>query len=311
MALRIEELKKQIEKKALPVISIWIDQNHEMVKYYLNHISLLYNRKIKNLFSVEEAFEFISSDFDLGNTVYAVYLPAKDILKLRKQLPFGAMVVFITDDVEVEDGILIGKLSRAANLVYLEEYVATGKMVKEKKTPKGVECFPLETQGHFISRSLLEQALDYFEDDLDSVINEIKKVEVLELQGSWDKPFEALLGCLPPKDKKLRSLKWFSGGDVDTCQVLYNLYMKKLKTLDRAPIEEQRVWAKLVTEAIWCEACIVSGKIGDYISDYLRLVELSLPGDFKVEYFPPVFFSEVEAKPEWAIKVEENENTNS
>lgn len=306
MATKLEVLKKQIETKSLPTVSIWIDNNHEIVKYYLDHVSLSYNRKLKNLFEVEEAFNFISTDFDIDNTVYVIYLMGKDIQKLQKQLPIGAMVIFITSD-EVPGGVLIDRLSRNANLIYLEEYVATGKMVKEKRVPKGVECFPQETPGHFISRPLLEQALDYFEDDLDSVLNEIKKVEVLELQGSWDKPFEALLDCLPKKDKKLRSLKWFSGGDVDTCQVLYNLYMKKLKTLATAPIEEQRVWSKLVREAIWCEACIVSGKIGDYVSDYLRLVEVSLPGDFKVEYFPPVFFSEVESKPEWAIKIEDSE----
>lgn len=293
------ELKKLIEKKSLPSPMIWVDNNHSLVNHYLDQISVQFNRKIKKIFHIEDVGTLIPFDEDRDNTVYLLYLTKKEILESYHSLD-GVMAIFMVDiDPEVKIPmplVVFEKVSRNACLVFLENYVQVPQKKKDEDK-KEVD--------HYISRGLLERLVDYFENDLDLCMNEIKKVEVLELTSSWDHPFEALLNCLPKKDGKLRSLSWFSGGDIDTCQVLYNLYIKKLRTLTEASKKEQETWSRLVKEAVWCEACMVSGLLGDYVIDYLKLVESSLPGDFKIQYFPPVFYKDLEKFPEWIPKEEE------
>ena len=292
--MTLTELKKGIVGMSLPNRFIAIGKSYNLLTYYLDQISLTYNRKIKKVFDLDSALA-INTDFDIDYTLYVLFLNKKDIERVCQLVTSEAMLVFIVDE-EISSKlpqVEVGKISHKASLVYL-----LSKVEIKDKAGKG-------TNTYYLSDSLIDEALLYFDDDLDRVVNEISKVEVLGLStpNSWDKPFSALLGCLPPKDSKLRSLKWFSGGDVDTCQVLYNIYIKKLRGLPDQPIEDQKIWAKLVKESIWCEACIVSGLIGDYVSDYLRLVENSLPGDFKVEYFPPVFFNQILNSPEWGVNI--------
>lgn len=294
--MNLTELKKGITGLSLPTKMVMVDKNHTLLTHYLDQISLKYNRKLKKVFDINSALA-INTDFDVDYTLYILYLNKKDAAKVYQLISQEAMVVFVTDDESFGLNIPtveIGKLSHNANLAYLLKQYEVNVKSKEGSTV-----------DHFLSQDLLDEALYYFEEDLDRVVNEISKVEILGLTTarSWDKPFRALLDCLPPKDLKMRSLKWFSGGDVDTCQVLYNIYIKKLRGLQNSPIEDQVIWSRLVKEAIWCEACIVSGLIGDYVSDYLKLVENSLPSDFKVEYFPPVFFSQILNSPEWGVDI--------
>ena len=292
--MNLTEVKKGITNQSLPLKMVFIDKNHTLTMHYLDQISLKYNRKIEKVFDLESALA-INTDFEQDYRVYVLYLGKKDIEKACQLISSEAMVIFMVDE-EISTKlpmVEIGKISHNASLSYIM------KMVEAKSKSKD------DTGSHLLSPDLIEEALYYFDDDLDRVVNEISKVEVLGLAtvGSWDKPFRALLDSLPPKDQKMRSLKWFSGGDIDTCQVLYNIYIKKLRGLPDSPIEDQRVWARLVKESIWCEACIVSGLVGDYVSDYLKLVENSLPSDFKVEYFPPVFFSQILNSPEWGVNI--------
>lgn len=303
--MTVTELKKAISQNTPPMKMVWVDNNHTLVEHYLDQLSIQFNRKFKKIFTPEEAVSIPSFDIEVDNTIYLLYLPKKEIAKTIPVLGNEWFIIMV--DEEVKDlqipQIVFGKLSRNACIVFLEKYVEIGK---KKRLPYQKDTPIIEIE-HYISRELLERVVDYFEDDLDRCMNEIKKVEALELNSSWNHPFEALLDCLPPKDTKLRSLPWFSGGDVDTCQVLYNLYVKKLRTLPETETDKQNIWAKLIKEAIWCEACIVSGLLGDYVADYLRLVEMSLPGDFEVQYFPPVFYHELENFPEWK-KVSEDKD---
>lgn len=297
--MTLTELKKAIEKKNIPSPMVWVDQNHTMVEHYLDNISSILNRRIVKTFSAEEILTISAYEIDPENVIYLLFLNKREVDKVRGKLTGPAIFIIITDDEEIKTGyelIVFGGISRNACLLYLEDYVRVKKTSSRGKKAEEGE----EPTGH-ISRELLEKLVDYFENNLDLCMNEIKKVEVLELQGSWERPFEAILDCLPKKDTKMRSLKWFSGGDVDTCQVLYNIYIKKLRALTTATKSDQEIWARLVRESIWCEACIVSGLIGDYVVDYLKLVESSLPEDFNLEYYPPVFYSQLKNSPEWGL----------
>ena len=302
--MTLTELKKAITEKNLPSKIVFIDQNHTLLMHYLDNISEIYNRKLVKVFGVEEANSIISTSLENPYTFYAIYLQGKDINKVLTYLSEDIMAIAITDEEEIKvdfESVLFSKISRNACLAYLENYL----LVKEKlknKAARADEKAEYHDEDHYISQDLLEELVDYFDCNLDNCLNEINKVKALGLTSSWDKPFRALLDLLPKKDQKLRSLKWFSGGDIDTCQVLYNIYMKKLKNLNGSPLDQQYVWAKLVKEAIWCEACIVSGTIGDYVTEYLQLVESSLPSDFEIEYFPPVFYKDIITHPEYHIE---------
>lgn len=298
--MTVSELKKLIDKKNLPQTMVWVDHNHTLVEHYLNHLTLSLNRRLSKLFSAEEVISTVAYEIDPENVIYLLYLNKRELDKVKDKLTGSAIFIIMVDDEEIKIGgceqILFENLSKNACILFLEDYVKIKKASSRGKKSEADD----EPQTH-ISRELLERVVDYFDNNLDLCMNEVRKVEALELQGSWEKPFEAILNCLPPKDTKLRSLKWFSGGDVDTCQVLYNIYIKKLKTLITATLDEQEIWARLIRESIWCEACIVSGLIGDYVVDYLKLVESSLPGDFQIEYYPPVFHSQLKNSPEWGL----------
>jgi hypothetical protein len=303
--MTITNLKKSIESKSVPNKMVWVDNNHTMVLYYLDNISLFLNRKIRKIFSEEEALSVIPVDFDSDSTIYVLYIDKKKIDQVSNLLGEAFIIFMVDETISTKlDQTVFSDLSRNATLAYLENYFKPKEKIKTK-TARDDEKGEKHSEDCYVSREFLEEALDYFEGNLDNCMNEINKVSVLELSGSWDKPFKALLDCLPKKDTKLRSLKWFSGGDIDTCQVLYNLYIKKLRGLPDSPISDQKIWAKLVRESIWCEATTVSGLIGDYVVDYLKLIESSLPGDFKVEFFPPVFQSEIKAHPEWRVNNKE------
>lgn len=293
--MTVTEFKKLIGKNQIPTKMVWVDHCHSLVEHYLDQLTLILNKKIKKVFSQEEAVSITTFDFDSDNTLYLFYLPKKEIVEVLNQIGEVHAIGMVEDPTESKYNpypeIVFENLSRNATIVFLEKQVEIPQKKKDQDK-KEVE--------HYLSRELIEELVDYFENNLDLCMNEINKVKVLELTTSWDHAFKGLMSCLPKKDVRLRSLSWFSGGDVDTCQVLYNLYIKKLRNLPEATKEEQRTWAKLVTEAVWTEACIVSGFIGDYAMDYLRLVESSLPGDFKVQYFPPVFFHELKDFPEYS-----------
>lgn len=303
--MTLTKFKKLVEQSPdkFPHKWVFVDQNHTLLLHYLDSLSLIFNRKLVKIFNVEEAVTIPSTDFESDYTIYLLYIPAKDVEKVLSLLPEEIMAIAILfEEIKTQfEQLVLGEISKEACLAFLSNYVATKERIKTKGARDEDKPEDHDEDKH-ISYSLLEELVDYFENNLDNCINEIKKVEVLGISGSWDRPFKALLDILPPKDQKLHSLKWFSGGDVDTCQVLYNLYMKKLKNLPNANLEDQVTWSKLVQEAIWCEACILSGTIGDYVKDYLRLVELSLPNDFTVEYFPPVFYEEVIKHPEYGIE---------
>ena len=299
--MTLVEFKKLVNNKDLPTIMVWVDMNHTLVEHYLESMSQILNRRIEKAFSAEELVNLSYYSEDPENVIYLSYLSKREVDKVIKSRIEGpAIYVIVVDEEEIKvpyEKIVFGDLSRNACLLYLENYVKIKKTSnKNKESGEGQE----EYSGH-LSRETLEKLVDYFDNNLDRCLNEIKKVEVLELQGSWEKPFSAIFECLPKKDDKMRSLKWFSGGDIDTCQVLYNIYIKKLRSLVNSTREEQELWSRLVKEAIWCEACIVSGLIGDYVVDYLKLVERSLPGDFRVEYYPPVFYDQLKNSPEWGL----------
>ena len=296
--MTLTELKKAIGNKNIPSPMVWVDQNHTMVEHYLDNISSILNRRIVKTFSAEEILSISAYEIDPENVIYLLFLNKREIDKVKDRLVGPAIFIIIVDE-ELKtnyETVVFGGISRNACLLYLEDYVKIRKSSSRGKKSEDGEEFT----SH-ISRELLERLVDYFENNLDLCMNEIRKVEVLELQGSWEKPFEAILDCLPKKDSKMRSLRWFSGGDVDTCQVLYNIYIKKLRSLVTATKEDQEIWARLIRESIWCEACIVSGLIGDYVVDYLKLVESSLPEDFRLEYYPPVFYNELKNSPEWGL----------
>ena len=301
--MTLTELKKKILDKEIPNKLIFIDQNHTLINHYLDQLSESYNRKLVKAFNLEEVESLPTSTWDIPYSIYVLYLTSKDIEKALDFLPDDLMAIGIVDEEITSkfEVIPFSKISRTACLAYLENYL----LVKEKlknKAARADEKAEYHDEDHYISQDLLEELVDYFDCNLDNCINEINKVKALGLTSSWDKPFRALLDILPKKDNSLRSLKWFSGGDIDTCQVLYNTYIKKLKNLPNSPLDQQLIWSKLVKEAIWCEACIVSGTIGDYVKEYLELVESSLPTDFEVEYFPPVFYKDVIKHPEFGIQ---------
>lgn len=297
--MTVADLKRKVEAKALPQKMIWVNQNHTLVEHYLDHISLIYNRKFKKIFNLDELSDLFIK-MEANNTIYLVYPARKDVERAIKAID-GVMAIIMVDE-EVTNSlgletVSFGKISRNACIVFIEDYVKMNKSKKDREEGK-----------HHLSREVIENLVDCYEDDLDMCMNEIKKVEILDLNGSWDKPMLAILESLPKRDKKLRSLKWFSGGDMDTCQVLYNIYSKKIRELatlthtgKMPPTKTLECWLRLVREAIWCEACILEGCIGDYVVDYLKLVESSLPSDFKVQYFPPVFYKDLEEFPEWTV----------
>lgn len=316
------ELKKSILSKKMPNKMIWVDQNHTLVEHYLSNISDNLNLAIGKYFDLQEAISNIPLDYNLQNTLYVLYIPAKEIEKLFSLLDFDVKAVAIVEEEQKTkiEQVVFDKLSKSACIAFLlEELYWDNK--KKKKLPK---VDPDEFEH--LSRETIEELVDYFDSDLDLCMNEIAKLKALDLgEGSWEKPFKAIMDCLPKKDKRLRSLKWFSGGDIDTCQVLYNLYMKKFRALVNVPskdqmaqakknntrppeLKDERFWALLIKEAIWCESCILSGTIGDYVLDYLRVVESSLPEDFEVQYYPPVFHSQLKEFPEWVPPKEEQKN---
>ena len=298
--MTLTELKKQVEKGYMPSKLVAVNNNQTLFEYYLDNFSIKLNKNIKKLFDPWEALSVIPFDPDRDHTIYLIFLSKKDTVKILQSIS-EAMVIFVQDeelsasDLGGVQQVVFGKLSKNACMAFIEDYVA----IKDSKGRKKVD---LDEAQHYLSRDLIEKVVDYFDSDLDRCMNEIRKVEVLGLNSSWDRSFEALLKALPKKDTKLRSLSWFSGGDVDVCQVLYNVYIKKLRSLPTAPKRDQEIWSLLVREAVWCEACIFSGLIGDYVADYLKLVESSLPEDFEVQYFPPVFHSDLKKFPEYTVE---------
>lgn len=294
----VTQLKKAIEKKELPDKMVWVDQNHALTVYYLDRISLLYNRRIRKIFDLETLYDCSRSDFDVDETIYTLYLNKKEIVQAM-ELKSMMIIALVDEEVTIAgvDCITLGSISREACILFLEKATTIEKKVKKDE----IQII------HLVSRTVLEKLVDYYENNLDNCLNEIFKAKSLDLGeygGAWDNLLEKIISFLPPKDQKLRSLPWFSGGDIDTLKVLYNLYIKKLKTLSDADRELQKTWALLVRESIWAEACILSGRIGDYVMDYLRLVEQCLPGDFKVQFFPPVTYKDLENFPEWTLELE-------
>lgn len=296
--MTLQELKKSITEHSMPSKMVWVDENHTLVEYYLNQLSRILNRRVKKIFSQDEAITIPEMDGDSDYILYVLYLPEK-IISQTLELCGNYLYIAIVEE-EIKDirapQITFGKLSRNADIVFIENQV---KIPKKTKSPK-------EEPEYYLSRKLIEELIDYFDGDLDLCMNEINKIKALELTSSWDHAFKALLNCLPDKQKRLKSLNWFSGGDVDTCQVLYKMYIKKLRELPMESKEKQELWARLVKESVWCEAAIINGLVGDYVLDYLRLVESSFPKDFEIQYFPPVFHSELEKFPEWNKLQEEN-----
>ena len=296
--MTVEELKKKIDSKSFNTPMVWVDNNHTLVLHYLDHLSFVLNRKIRKIFTIED-FMTISFDSDQMNTLYLLYFNKKEIAQAYPLIKDEMVIFMVDEDPEIKSlsPVVFGKISKNACIVFLENYVEIPQKKKDedRKEPE-----------HYISRDLIEKLVDYFDGNLDLCMNEIKKVESLELTTSWNHPFQALLDSLPKKNKKLRSLSWFSGGDIDTCQVIYNMYIKKLRTLTTATRQEQEIWARLIRESVWCEACIVSGLIGDYVIDYLRLVESSLPGDFRIQFFPPVFHKDLKDFEEWIPEEEKS-----
>lgn len=295
--MTVIQLKKVISSNInkLPNKMIWIDNNHTLLSSYLDQLSLVMNRKIQKIFTADEAISSIPIDFDQENKIYVLYLLKKEVEKVLLALDDTCQVIAILpeDDEKIKsfEKVVFGGISRNACIKYLDDFFE----VKDKATREKFE--------NYVEREQIERLVDYYDNDLDLCMNEAKKLIALELPitSKWERQFEAILECLPKKDGKLRSLPWYSGGDIDTCQVLYNLYVKKLRTIQGTD-DEQNTWALLVRESVWLEACMVSGVIGDYVMDYLKLVESSLPEDFEIKYFPPVFFHELKDFPEYGAE---------
>lgn len=277
----VYELKSKIESNEVPKHLVFIETSRVLVKEYTTALSRVLNRRPVHMYTSKEVKESVGR-FDRNDLLIIAHN-----LKIDTNWMAGLdiNIIFInSEDVETPlPKIVFPKLSKNQCLLYLENWVSENKF-----------SFSRENQ---------EKLITYFDNDLDQIKGELDKLECLEVKA-LDRPFQALFECLPDKEKRLRSLPWYSGGAVDTATVLYNTYMKKLKSIrdTSVPINKQRWYAQLIQEAVFVEIGILSGTFGDYALEYFRLIEKMSPREARVQWLPPVSMKEIkESYPEWLL----------
>ena len=282
--MEVGELKRRILNNDIPRNLVFVDNCHILTNEYIKALSKQLNRRPVHVYSIKDAQE-LNSRFDRRDLMGVIHNCIKDSYQVKSLTE--VYYLFIEDDKillsDNDDYVEFPKLGRNQCILYVENWV--------------------EEQKLSLSREKIEKIIDYFENDLDLIMNELEKLRCLEVHA-LDKPFDALFECLPDKQQKLRSLPWYSGGAVDTAQVLYNTYKKKLKAADQSVALAKQLWyTQLITESIFAEIEILAGKFGDYALDYFKLIEKMTPEEFEIQWFPPV--SREEIGPEWMIKTEE------
>lgn len=282
--MEVGELKRRILNNDIPRNLVFVDNCHILTNEYIKALSKQLNRRPVHVYSIKDAQE-LNSRFDRRDLMGVIHNCIKDSYQVKSLTE--VYYLFIEDDKillsDTDDYVEFPKLGRNQCILYVENWV--------------------EEQKLSLSREKIEKIIDYFENDLDLIMNELEKLRCLEVHA-LDKPFDVLFECLPDKQQKLRSLPWYSGGAVDTAQVLYNTYKKKLKAADQSVALAKQLWyTQLITESIFAEIEILAGKFGDYALDYFKLIEKMTPEEFEIQWFPPV--SREEIGPEWMLKTEE------
>ena len=112
---------------------VWVDNNHTMVLYYLDNISLFLNRKIRKIFSEEEALSVIPVDFDSDSTIYILYIDKKKIDQVSNLLGEAFIIFMVDETISTKlDQTVFSDLSRNATLAYLENYFKPKEKIKTK-----------------------------------------------------------------------------------------------------------------------------------------------------------------------------------
>lgn len=282
--MEVHELKRRILNNDIPRNLIFVDNCHILTNEYLRALSKQLNRRPVHVYSIKDALE-LNSRFDRRDLLGVVHNCLKDAQSVKGLTE--VYYLFIEDTKEtvssLDDYVEFPSLNKNQCILYIENWVESNKVS--------------------LSREKIEKIVNYFENDLDLIMNELEKLRCLEVH-SLDKPFDALFECLPDKQQKLKSLPWYSGGAVDTAQVLYATYKKKLKAADQSiPLNKQLWYTQLITESIFAEIEILAGKFGDYALEYFKLIEKMTPEEFEIQWFPPVTREEI--GPEWMIKAED------
>lgn len=293
--MEVSELKHRILSNDIPRNLVFIDNCHILTAEYIKALSKQLNRRPIHVYSIQDALE-LNSRFDRRDLMGVVHGCVKQAHELRNiQEVYYVFIEETSDNVlnDLIDCVKFPALNKNQCILYIEDWLISNGFFNKVE---GKQVLTL-------SRTNIEKLIDYFENDLDLIMNELQKFKCLEVHA-LDRPFNAIFECLPDKQKKLKSLPWYSGGAVDTAQVLYATYKKKLKAADQSiPIEKQLWYTQLITEAIFAEIEILAGKFGDYALDYFKLIEKMSPDEFKIQWFPPV--SREEIGPEWMLKTDE------
>lgn len=279
----VKDLKQKILEKQLPKQLVLIDNCHTLVKEYLTAIAKSLNRRPIHCYSIEEAKK-LNSRFDRRDLFGVLHGCIKN---------FGDLVGFSEMyfvDIELEDiqtsadKVIFPSLNKNQCIMYIENWLIENNFFNKDqnlKTPT-------------LSRENIEKLIDYFECDLDQIMGELEKLGCLGVHA-LNQPFDALFACLPSKEKRLKSLPWYSGGAVDTGLVLSRTYLKKLKAAGemKVPLRKQMWYSQLITEGLFIKLGVMSGFIADYTTDYFRLIEQMSPEEYKIQWFPPVTRDEI------------------
>lgn len=286
------ELKKRIESNDIPNRIVLIDTNHTLCMEYLKAISKVLNRQRISCFSEEDIFN-IRRRFDNRDL-----LPVVKFDKFTESMKSDMPMVFVLDEapksVPLYDTVEFPKLNKNQIILYLTNLLIERGFKENEGTSDAPKWVPTLSTENMI------KWCDYFENDIDLIMGEVEKLLCLE-NHQLNTSFTVLFECLPDKQKRLRSLPWYSGGAVDTATVLYRTYAKKLSASGElnTPIAKQKFYSMLMREALFVETGILNDTFGDYAMEYFQLIEQMSPDDMKIQYHPPVATEDI--GPEWKV----------
>lgn len=285
----VHELRQLILENRAPKRLVIVDNCHTLTLEYIKAICKSFNRRPCHVYSIKDA-KALNGRFDRRDLLGIVHSDLKDAEALNgiTDIPYVFVVTEDTDTILPK--VVFPVLNKNQCILYLENWLIENGFFKEEDAGDGSK----KVKKPSLSRDNILLLLNYFDNDLDLAMGELRKLQSLEVT-QLDAPFEALYECLPSKQQRLKSLPWYSGGAVDTAQVLYATYLKKLKAAGdmRVPVDKQLWYAQLITEAMFVKYGILTGTFGEYALEYFKLIEQMSPKDFKVQWLPPVSQSEV------------------